>query len=270
MINLNEEYFESGYYFLLREKKDGIHMWYSVSKTINEAREQDDYIKFPKDMLSKVQKYLDRLTKNKKSKTQKEVKSELEELVDGDGNLNSSRIPILDPRLFPKKTMDQTVATATQPSGNLWWSSRGGWGRSVQAEEDMSGAFGYEETKDLPPKQTIKKLADMGVDNPVERAIEFGKDPKIKQSKKSRGSKMRIRLQEKEAIDEVRKDKMKKLIEDILTKKSKNSDIQKKGIYSDLPIPVKKTLKKLIASIEDEGFSKNEIIKYIRNELKDE
>ncbi len=81
---------------------------------------------------------------------------------------------------------------------------------------------------------------------------------------------MRIRLQEKEAIDEVRKDKMKKLIEDILTKKSKNSDIQKKGIYSDLPIPVKKTLKKLIASIEDEGFSKNEIIKYIRNELKDE
>ena len=275
MINLNEEYFESGYYFLLREKKDGIHMWYSVSKIINEAREQDDYIKFPKEMLGKVQKYLDRLTKNKKSKTQKEVKSELEELVDGDGNLNSSRVPILDPRLFPKKTMDQTVASATQPSGDLWWASTGSWGKTYYSEsevkeEDMSGAFGYEETKDLPPKQTIKKLADMGVDNPVERAIEFGKDPKIKQSKKARGSKMRIRLQEKDIIDEVRKDKMKKLIEDILTKKSKNSDIQKKGIYSDLPIPVKKTLKKLIASIEDEGFSKNEIIKYIRNELKDE
>lgn len=253
MINLNEEYFESGYYFLLREKKDGIHMWYSVSKTINEAREQDDYIKFPKDMLSKVQKYLDRLTKNKKSKTQKEVKSELEELVDGDGNLNSSRIPILDPRLFPKKTMDQTVASATQPSGNLWWTSRGGWGRSVQAEEDMSGAFGYEETKDLPPKQTIKKLADMGVDNPVERAIEFGKDPKIKQSKKARGSKMRIRLQEKEAIDSFRKDEMEKIVKEILlskkkndkdlTKKTKETNMSKKNKMDVLTKKISKTLK---------------------------
>lgn len=232
MINLNEEYFKSGYYFLLREKKDGIHLWYSVSNTINEAREQDDYIKFPKDMLSKVQKYLDRLTKNKKSKTQKEVKSELEELVDGDGNLNTSRIPILDPRLFPKKTMDQTVAMSTQPSGNLWWVSRGGrtyFSEGEVSEEDMSGAFGYEETKDLPPKQTIKKLADMGVDNPVERAIEFGKDPNIKQSKKVRGSKMRIRLQEKEVIDNLRKSEMEKMVKEILlSKKKKDKDLTKK------------------------------------------
>lgn len=258
MINLNEEYFESGYYFLLREKKDGIHMWYSVSKTINEAREQDDYIKFPKEMLGKVQKYLDRLTKNKKSKTQKEVKSELEELVDGDGNLNSSRVPILDPRLFPKKTMDQTVASATQPSGDLWWTSRGGWGKTYYSEsevkeEDMSGAFGYEETKDLPPKQTIKKLADMGVDNPVERAIEFGKDPKIKQSKKARGSKMRIRLQEKEAIDSFRKDEMEKIVKEILlskkkndkdlTKKTKETNMSKKNKMDVLTKKISKTLK---------------------------
>jgi hypothetical protein len=232
MINLNEEYFKSGYYFLLREKKDGIHLWYSVSNTINEARDQDDYIKFPKDMLSKVQKYLDRLTKIKKSKTQKEVKSELEELVDGDGNLNTSRVPILDPRLFPKKTMDQTVTSTTQPSGNLWWASRGGrtyYSESEMKEEDMSGAFGYEETKDLPPKQTIKKLADMGVDNPVERAIEFGKDPNIKQSKKARGSKMRIRLQEKEVIDNLRRSEMEKMVKEILlSKKKKDKDLTKK------------------------------------------
>jgi hypothetical protein len=177
----------------------------------------------------------------------------LEELVDGDGNLNSSRVPILDPRLFPKKTMDQTVASATQPSGNLWWTSRGGWGRSVQAEEDMSGAFGYEETKDLPPKQTIKKLADMGVDNPVERAIEFGKDPKIKQSKKARGSKMRIRLQEKEAIDSFRKDEMEKIVKEILlskkkndkdlTKKTKETNMSKKNKMDVLTKKISKTLK---------------------------
>ena len=75
MIKLNEEYFDSRYYFLLREKKDGGHLWFSVSTTLAEAREQDDYVKFPKDMVNRVQKYLDKLVKIKKPKTQKEVKS---------------------------------------------------------------------------------------------------------------------------------------------------------------------------------------------------
>lgn len=238
MIKLNEEYFDSGYYFLLREKKDGIHMWYSVSNTLSEARDQDEYVKFPKDMLNTVQKYLNKLTKSKKTKTQKEVKSELEELVDGDGNLNTSRIPILDPRLFPKRTMDQTVAATQQPKSTLWWTSRGGrtyYSESEVKEEDMSGAFGYEETKDLPPKQTIKKLKMMGVDNPVERAKEFGKDPKIDQHKKVRGAKMRIRLQEKEAIDEMRKNQMEKIVKEILlSNKKKDKDLTKKSEETEM------------------------------------
>ena len=147
MIKLNEEYFDSRYYFLLREKKDGGHLWFSVSTTLAEAREQDDYVKFPKDMVNRVQKYLDKLVKIKKPKTQKEVKSELEELVDGDGSMNSSRIPILDPRLFPKRTMDQTVVATTQPGGYLFRATRGGrtyYSESEVKEEDMSAAFGYE------------------------------------------------------------------------------------------------------------------------------
>jgi hypothetical protein len=237
MIKLNEEYFDSRYYFLLREKKDGGHLWFSVSTTLAEAREQDDYVKFPKDMVNRVQKYLDKLVKIKKPKTQKEVKSELEELVDGDGSMNSSRIPILDPRLFPKRTMDQTVVATTQPGGYLFRATRGGrtyYSESEVKEEDMSAAFGYEETKDLPPKETIKVLKKMGVDNAVKRAKEFGKDPKINQGKRKKGSKMRIRLQEKDELDEARKQEMQKLVREILIKKKKGKDLTNKKELDDL------------------------------------
>jgi len=238
MIKLNEEYFDSRYYFLLREKKDGGHLWFSVSTTLAEAREQDDYVKFPKDMVDRVQKYLDKLVKIRKPKTQKEVKSELEELVDGDGTMNSSRIPILDPRLFPKKTMDQTVVATTQPGGYLFRATRGGrtyYSEGKVKEEDMSGAFGYEETKDLPPKETIKVLKKMGVDNAVKRAKEFGKDPKINQGKRKKGSKMRIRLQEKDELEEARKKEMVKLVREILLKKNKKEkDITNKKETQDL------------------------------------
>ena len=237
MIKLNEEYFDSRYYFLLREKKDGGHLWFSVSTTLAEAREQDDYVKFPKDMVNRVQKYLDKLVKIKKPKTQKEVKSELEELVDGDGSMNSSRIPILDPRLFPKRTMDQTVVATTQPGGYLFRATRGGrtyYSESEVKEEDMSAAFGYEETKDLPSKETIKVLKKMGVDNAVKRAKEFGKDPKINQGKRKKGSKMRIRLQEKDELDEARKQEMQKLVREILIKKKKGKDLTNKKELDDL------------------------------------
>jgi hypothetical protein len=70
----------------------------------------------------------------------------------------------------------------------------------------------------------------MGVDNPVERAKEFGKDPSINQEKKKKGSKMRIRLQEKEAIEKIQKERMSKMVEDILfkDKETKKNDLKKK------------------------------------------
>ena len=83
----------------------------------------------------------------------------------------------------------------------------------------------------------------MGVDNPVERAIEFGKDPRISQEKKKKGSDMRIRLQEKEALKKLQKEQMAKIIEDILlgkkkkkdfVNKKKNIDVLTKGEIIDL------------------------------------
>jgi hypothetical protein len=66
------------------------------------------------------------------------------------------------------------------------------------------------------------------VDNPVERAIEFGKDPKISQDKKKKGSDMRIRLQEKDALKKLQKEQMSKIIEDLLLLKKKKKDFVNK------------------------------------------
>ncbi len=216
MLKLNEEYFDNKYYFLLREKKDGGHLWFAVSNTLTEARKKDAYIKVPKEMIKKIQKHLDKLIKSKKSKTTQELNSELEEIVNSDGVMQSSRIPILDPRLHPKKTMDQTVVATTQPGDFLARSLRSTGGRTYMGEEDLSKAFGYEETKDLPPKKTVKKLKDMGVDNAVERAKEFGKDPSLNQDLKEPDADMRIRITEKEKIQEIQKRKMEKLVRNIM------------------------------------------------------
>lgn len=232
MLNLNEEYFDSKYYVYLKETKDGAHLWYAVSKTLTEARKNDGYIKVPKDMIEKVKKHLEKLLKSNKVKSTKEMGGEMEEIVNSDGVMKGSSVPILDPRLHPRKTMDQTVVATTQPGNWLARTYQGGrtyYYESEVKEEDMSGAFGYEETKDLPPKQTVKVLKKMGVDNPIERAKEFGKDPKMSQEKKKKGSEMRIRLQEKEAIEKLQKERMSKMVEDmIFGDKSKKSDIRKK------------------------------------------
>ena len=142
MLKLNEEYFDNKYYFLLREKKDGGHLWFAVSNTLTEARKKDAYIKVPKEMIKKIQKHLDKLIKSKKSKTTQELNSELEEIVNSDGVMQSSRIPILDPRLHPKKTMDQTVVSTTQPGDFLARSIRSAGGRTDLGEEELSKAFG--------------------------------------------------------------------------------------------------------------------------------
>lgn len=82
--------------------------------------------------------------------------------------------------------MDQTVFSVAQPGNPVMRGYRVYWGESVQREEDLSKAFGWEETKDLSPKETIDTLEDMGVENPEERALEFGKVTKINKKKVAR------------------------------------------------------------------------------------
>ena len=41
MINYNQEYYSSPYYFFLKDKGDKISLYYSVEETLTESRKKD-------------------------------------------------------------------------------------------------------------------------------------------------------------------------------------------------------------------------------------
>lgn len=264
MIINNKEYFDNRYYFFLKENSNGYSLYFCAQDTLTEARKKDEVVKFKKDKEKDVKKYLKKTIKDKNKKTTNKLKDELEELVTRDGSLANSEIPILNPILTPKKTMDQTVAAARITNDPITRGYRTYFGEEEVKEEDMSKAFGYEETKDLPPKQTVKKLKKMGVEDPVGRAKEMGKDPKL-DKKKKKGADMRLRLQEKEKIDEIQKQKMIKVLEDILAKKDNgDADVNKKEV--NVSKIFKKNIKSLKKQAEKEGLTISELIKLLKSE----
>ena len=112
MITIDKEFYSSPYYFLLKDKGNNYSLYYSVEETLTESRKKDEVIHFKKNKGEKVKNYIKKVTKEKKVKSTKTLKRDLEELVNLDGSLGNSTIPILDPKLHPKKTMDQTIAMA--------------------------------------------------------------------------------------------------------------------------------------------------------------
>ena len=163
-----------------------------------------------------------------------EKSGEVDELIDTDGTFLNSKIPFLNQTLTPHKTMDQTVAMARITNDPLTRGYRVYYGEGEEGsdevinEVDYSEAFGYEETKDMDFKDTVKTLKEMGVENAIERAKQFGKLPKQKRE----DGELKQRLSEKDTIEEQQRKKMIKMVEDMLTKKSSNnSDVVKdKGI----------------------------------------
>ena len=275
MIKVDQEIFSSPYYFFLRDKGKEYNLYFSVEETLSEARKKDEMIKVPKDKVEKVKKYLETLLKSKKKKSTKEVGGEIDELVNLDGALSNSKIPILDPKLDPKKTMDQTVAASRITNDPISRGYRTYYGESVDeeiSEIDMSGAFGYEETEDLDGKETFNYLVknmDMEPDEAKERTKQQGKDPSGKKDKKSKYYKDKNFIT-RATLSEIQKMKAIKMVEDILMNK-KNSDGSEVGKkQSDEEKEVSSTLKKNIKSIvkqaEKQGLSKKDIIKLLGSE----
>jgi hypothetical protein len=177
-----------------------------------------------------------------------------------------SRIPLLNLTLTPRKTMDQTVAATRVTNDPITRGYRVYWGESedeqddVLSEVDFSDAFGYEETEDMDFKQSVETLKDMGVENPVERTNQFGKIKGVKPKKDRTGKRvLKQRLSEKETIEEKQKREMVKMVEDILTKKSKDG-----GDVVGKDTTISKILTKNLQSIkklaDKEGISVNKLI----------
>ena len=281
MIEYNKEYFSNNYYFLLKEGYDKISLFYSVAETLTESRKKDKKIVLSKKNEKSIKDLVGKFLKTKKKLNPKQIEKkfkdldsegEIEELVDADGTMLGSNSPILNQKLTPKKTMDQTVAMSRVTNDPVTRGYRVYWGESedeqdnVVSEVDYSDAFGYEETKDMDFEDTVETLEDMGVDNGEERAEEMGKDPKL-EKKKVKGAFIRQRLVEKEPIEEIQRHKMVKMVEDILTKKSKkDGDVVKTDPNSNQTISkfLKRNLKSIKKLAEKEGISLDQLIKTLK------
>ena len=274
MINFNTEYFSNNYYFFLKDRGDKISLYYSVADTLTESRKKDEKIDFDKkdtkkikDVMSKVLKSKKKVSKDDLTKTLKNVKSktEIEEFVDEDGTMLTSKIPYINTALSPRKTMDQTVPMARVANDPVMRGYRVYYGEGEEKgdeiinEVDYSEAFGYVETENMDYDNTVKTLSKMGVENPEERAKEFGKLPK----QKKHDGKLKQRLSEKDTIEEQQKQQMTKMVEDILTKKSKNdSEVIKNNGISKILMKNIQSIKKIA---EKEGISINMLIKSLKS-----
>ena len=274
MINFNTEYYSNNYYFFLKERADKISLYYSIADTLTESRKNDERIDFDKKDSKKVKNIvgnvLNSKTKVSKNALTKKLKSikpkkEIDELVDSDGTMLSSKIPFLNQTLTPHKTTDQTVAMSRITNDPLTRGYRVYYGEGEEGsdevinEVDYSEAFGYEETKDMDFKDTVKTLKEMGVENAIERAKQFGKLPKQKRE----DGELKQRLSEKDSIEEQQRKKMIKMVEDMLTKKSSNnSDVVKDKGISKILLKNIQSIKKIA---DKEGISINMLIKALKS-----
>ena len=274
MINFNTEYFGNNCYFYIKDRGDKISLYYNVAETLTESRKSDEKIEFDKKDEKKVKGLVSSAMKTK-SKVSKKVldkklkgiksKTEIDELVDEDGSLLGSRIPNLSQYLTPHKTTDQTVVMARTTNDPITRGYRVYYGESEEGTDDVinevdySEAFGYVETKDMDFKDTVKTLKKMGVDNAVERAKQFGKIPK----EEVEDGELKQRLSEKETLEERQHRLMKKMVEDILTKKPKTDFgvIKNTGVSKIL----KKNLKSIKNIADKEGISINMLIKALKS-----
>lgn len=206
--------------------------------------------------------------------TKKEIpEGELDELIDYDGTMLNSKIPILDPHVTAKgdETMDKTVAMARITQDPLMRGYRVYYGEGVEGrpltEEDMEDAFGYEETIFMDADETIDYfMNELGFDEPdaENRAEEMGKDPDLDDSspyKKKKNFVGKLRLTEKGKV--LSKEEILKMAEDSLVMKSDDRDLKTDQEVSPILKRNIKALKKL-AMID--GVSTSELMKMLKNE----
>lgn len=285
-----KEYYKHPYYFFLKEGKETITLYFSVQNTLSEARKKDEKISFNKKDKKYIEKELTKIFQDKKSKSTEDVKkrlekvkSEIDELVDYDGTFLSSKIPILNPYLSPKGTTDQEVVATRQTNNPVTRGYRVYWGESedeegnVVSEVDISDTFGGPETKDLNGPQTFNKFFrdfELPAEEAAERTKQQGKEPdprehkkKLKRVPKKIKNKKNyidtLTLIERRKLEEGRKEKMRKMVEDIvLGKKSNDKEVGKKS--SSISKLLTKNLESIKKIAEKEGISVTELIKILK------
>ena len=269
MIKLNEEYFNSPYYFFCKDKGNKIAIYFSVSKTISESRKNDEVIVVDKEIFKDIQKIISNILNSgkklskqyihkllsSKSKSNNKSNGEIGELVNPDGSIIGSNIPILNQRNLAKKTMDQTVKMARSnqfPYFRWYWNeSKENNSDKLLDEVDQSETFGFEETEYVSTYDKADEIFkdELGVEDDIERdervkrlGFDRNLDKQLRNEKK-RGkckncfTKRRLSEFVKQNVDEM-----------IFSKKSKEKEFVKKNKLDDSENSVMSRL--LIRNIE--------------------
>ena len=269
MIKLNEEYFNSPYYFFCKDKGNKIAIYFSVSNTILESRKNDDVIVVDKEIFKDIQKIISNILNSgkklskqyihkllsSKSKSNNKSNGEIDELVNPDGSIIGSNIPILNQRNLAKKTMDQTVKMARSnqfPYFRWYWNeSKENNSDKLLDEVDQSETFGFEETEYASTYDEADEIFkdELGVEDDIERdervkrlGFDRNLDKQLRNEKK-RGkckncfTKRRLSEFVKQNVDEM-----------IFSKKAKEKEFVKKNKLDDSENSVMSRL--LIRNIE--------------------
>ena len=201
MIKLNEEYYQSPYYFYLKDKGDKIAVYFAVENTITESRKNDEVVVVDKEIFNDIQKVIanilksgKKLSKNyvhkildSKSKSKHAPDGELGELVNPDGSMIGSSIPILNQRNLAKKTMDQTVRMTKSnqfPFVRIYYGESEEVDGKLLDEDDQSESFGWEETEYARTYDEADEIFkdELGIEDPIERderVKRFGFEPSL-------------------------------------------------------------------------------------------
>ena len=269
MIKLNEEYFNSPYYFFCKDKGNKIAIYFSVSNTISESRKNDEVIVVDKEIFKDIQKIISNILNSgkilskqyihkllsSKSKSNNKSNGEIDELVNPDGSIIGSNIPILNQRNLAKKTMDQTVkmARSNQFPYFRWYLNESKENNSDKLldEVDQSETFGFEETEYVSTYDKADEIFkdELGVEDDMEReerikrlGFDRNLDKQLRKEKK-RGkckncfTKRRLSEFVKQNVDEM-----------IFSKKAKEKEFVKKNKLDDSENSVMSRL--LIRNIE--------------------
>jgi len=241
------------------------------------ARKNDSSLEFKKSNRPSIKKKLNSIIKSKKHKGKKELDADLEdfknkvetnELIDSDGSWSTSRIPILDPRVSPKGTTDQSIVTGRISNDPVTRGYRVYYGESKVNETDYSDAFGYEETKFMDGKETynfFKEKMNLDPFEARERTLQQGKDPmgkrKLKAPKNIRKQKGFI---DRLTLMETQRQQMIEMIEEIV--KNKESEQEKsKSKEKNISKFLEKNLKSIKKIADKEGITINQLITYLKN-----
>ena len=204
-----------------------------------------------------------------KEKTKKQANSkeeEVTELVDLDGTWLSSDIPILDPASSVQGSTftDKIVAMSRNPRDPLLRGWYGYFGENEVKEEDMSVAFGYEDTKDLNFSDTLKhykKELELDDEAALDRTKQQGKRKDLAKKKTPLEIKKKKGFIDTMIIKELDDD----IKEDTIFKKDgRDNDITKQ--VKDINPLLLKNIRSIKKMAEKLNVPLSELIRALKNE----